>query len=218
MPSKVCTTCQVEKSLDMFSPRKAGKYGRQAKCKECLNKQTFEQRKKKHQEYRGKPKNLTQELACYLFDYIDGELFWKNTTHGKIKVGSKVGFINNDGYYTASVYGKKYLNHQIVYLMHHGYFPKEIDHINRDRLDNKIENLREVTRAQNMQNKAMYKRNTSGAKGVSWKKSINKWQVAINVNGVRKYIGVFEDFELAELVSMEARDKFHGIYANKGAV
>ena len=214
--SRVCTTCNVEKTLDMFAKRKNGKDGRQSKCKPCLKDQFFEMQKKKHQEYCGKPKVLTQEDALFLFDYIDGGLYWKNPTHGKAVKGSKAGFINNMGYYQISIYGKKFTEHQIVYLMKNGFIPKEIDHINGNKIDNRIENLREVTRMQNMYNKTAYKSNTSGSKNVSWKAKINKWQVAISYEGKRKYLGVFEDFEFAELVATEARNKYHGEYANHG--
>ena len=214
--TKVCTTCNAEKTLDMFGRRKEGKYGRQAKCKVCLKDQFFDMQQKKHKEYCGKPKVLTQEDALFLFDYIDGGLYWKNPTHGKAVKGSKAGFINNDGYYQISIYGKKFKEHQIVYLMKNGFIPKEIDHINGNRVDNRIENLREVTRSQNTYNKPAYKTNTSGSKNVSWKAKINKWQVAISYEGKRKYLGVFEDFEFAELVATEARNKYHGEYANHG--
>ena len=214
--NKICTTCQIEKPLDKFSPRKHGKFGVQAKCKECLNVQTFSQRQKKHKEYCKTDRVLTQEQALHLFEYRDGNVFWKNTTHGKIKIGSQVGFLNDAGYYQVSIYGKKYRVHQIVYLMQNGYIPKEIDHINTIKTDNRIENLREATRVQNMYNKNLSSRNTSGFKGVSWKEKIKKWQVAINVNGKRKYIGVYEDLELADLVATEARDKYHGKFANHG--
>jgi hypothetical protein len=160
---------------------------------------------------------LSQAELHERFEYCDGELFYKISPLPKIKVGSKAGTVNKDGYVKVTIDNKKYCAHRIIFMMQHGYLPAEIDHINCNPSDNRIENLREVTRAQNMLNKPMYKRNTSGAKCVNWKESIKKWQVSINLNGERKYVGVFKDFELAELVAMEARDKYHGIYAYKGA-
>jgi len=213
---KTCTTCNVEKPLEMFSFRKHSKFGRNAKCRECLSIQFGDMRKAKHKEYIDKPKNLTQEQALHLFEYKNGNLFWKNTTHPKIKIGSQVGFINDNGYCVASIYGKKYLAHQIVYLMQHGYIPKAIDHINNIKVDNRIENLREVTRQQNMQNKPLSKTNTTGYKNVYWKEKNKKWEVAISVDGKRKYIGIYKDLELADLVATEARDKYYGEYANHG--
>jgi hypothetical protein len=162
----------------------------------------------------GSQAKLTQEYVLFLFDYIDGKLYWKNPTHQKVKKGSKAGYVNSQGYFQISINNKKVKEHQIIFLMKNGYIPKEIDHIDGNKLNNKIENLREVTRLQNAYNKSAYKTNKSGSKNVSWKAKINKWQVDISYEGKRKYIGVFEDFELAELVAAEARNKYHGKYAN----
>lgn len=150
------------------------------------------------------------------FEYRDGELFYKISPLPKIKVGSKAGTVNKDGYVKVTIDNKKYQAHRIIFMMQHGYLPKEIDHINCNPSDNRIENLREVTRNQNRYNVVGYKNNTSGVKGVIKNKRLNKWEVSINVNGKRKYFGIFKDFELAELVAMEARDKYHGNFANYG--
>lgn len=95
--------------------------------------------------------------------------------------------------------------------MFHGYEPSEIDHINRNRADNRIENLREVSRTQNNYNHPMRTDNTSGVRGVSWNKIKNKWRVYINVEKQRLELGHFKDFDLACLVADEARDKYHRI-------
>lgn len=90
------------------------------------------------------------------------------------------------------------------------------DHINNKTDDNRIENMRLATVSENNQNARMRKDNTSGVKGVSWNKRDKVYAVAISVNGKRKIVGTFVDFELAELVANEARDKFHGKFANYG--
>jgi hypothetical protein len=94
--------------------------------------------------------------------------------------------------------------------------PKEIDHINGDRQDNRLENLREVTRSQNQLNKSLAKNNTSGTKGVSWHKKSKSWTVRLSVDKQSKNIGYFKDLELAELVAIEARNKYHGNYTKLG--
>lgn len=91
-----------------------------------------------------------------------------------------------------------------------------IDHINNKTYDNRIENMRLATVSENNQNALMRKDNTSGVKGVSWNKRDKVYAVAISINGKRKMFGTFVDFELAELVVNEARDKFHGKFANYG--
>ena len=158
---------------------------------------------------------LSQAELHERYEYRDGELFYKISPLPKIKVGSKAGTVNT-GYIKVNIGTKKYQAHRIIWMMQYGYLPKEIDHINCNKLDNRIENLREVNRTQNRYNINSYKNNTSGIKGVSWKADLKKWQVSVNVDGNRKYIGVFKDIELAELVAMEARNKYHGEYANNG--
>lgn len=100
--------------------------------------------------------------------------------------------------------------------MMHGYVPAVIDHINGNRADNKIENLRACSRQENSQNAPSRKSNKSQIKNVSLHTASGKYQVDITVDTKKKYIGVFDDVELAELVAMEARNKYHGAFANHG--
>ena len=147
------------------------------------------------------------------FEYKDGQLYWKKSTNKKIKIGQIAGCITNKGYLTIKVNKKPYLAHVIIFAMHHGYFPKEIDHIDCNKLNNKIENLREATREQNQWNRKIQSNNTSGCKGVYWSNRDKTWRVAIRFNKKINHLGSFKDFELAELVAVEARSKFHGNFA-----
>lgn len=97
--------------------------------------------------------------------------------------------------------------------MFHGYLPKSVDHIDGDRTNNRIENLRSVTHAQNSLNRKTPTNNKSGFKNVYWDKMFKKWVVNLNVNKKKIIIGKFDDLELAGLVAEEARDKYHGEYA-----
>lgn len=213
---KVCKSCGETKPLDMFGVRKGCLDDRQPRCRVCLNKVTLEFRRKKHEEYKHKKRDITLELATEYFEYKDGGLYWKKQTHPKTIIGSKCGTVDNKGYIKISFFGKKYFEHKIVYLLNYGFIPKEIDHANCNKADNRIENLRSVTRSQNMKNKKFTVNNTTGYKNVYWEKKLNKWQVTIAYNNKKKYIGVFEDIDLADLVATEARNKYHGIYANHG--
>jgi hypothetical protein len=149
---------------------------------------------------------MNQALLKELFDYKDGNLFWKKTK-------KQITNIEPIGYVRVCLNKKQYKAHRVIFLMHHGYLPECIDHIDGNKLNNKIENLRPATRQQNGQNSVMRKNNKSGAKGVCWSKSANKWRVQINVNKEKKYFGVYEDLELAELVAIEARNKYHNNFA-----
>lgn len=74
---------------------------------------------------------------------------------------------------------------------------KQVDHINRNRLDNRKENLRNVENIVNERNKSIYKNNKSGYKGVSWYKASQKWVVHISIDCRKKTIGYFDNFEEA---------------------
>lgn len=156
---------------------------------------------------------LTQELVLNCFDYKDGHLYRKKDMRKGRKKGQKVGCINQIGYVQVHVNGKIYLGHRIIFLMHHGYLPKYIDHIDGNKSNNLIENLREATNQQNAFNSKIPKSNTSGIKNVCWSKAANKWMVRIKLNYKGVYFGVFDDLELAELVAIEARDKYFGKFA-----
>ncbi len=83
-----------------------------------------------------------------------------------------------------------------------------------DSLDNRIENLRPCENTENAWNSRISKANTSGVKGVSWNPLSSTWRVRVRANGRNMSLGCFDDFELAELVSIEARAKHHGAFAN----
>lgn len=164
---------------------------------------------------------LTQEKIKELFDYReDGFLVRKHNTQGnKNYAGKIVGYIpkkisRNSRYVTTKIHGEHWCVHKLIYFYHYGYIPEQIDHINRNTFDNRIENLRPATSTQNMSNRGIFVNNKSGCKGVCWHKRLKKWQVSVGVNKKQRHIGYFDDFELAELVALEARDKFHGKFAN----
>lgn len=154
---------------------------------------------------------ITQQILRDMFDYReDGNLIRKDT--GAI-VGSKPKVATRNRRYAATkIKGQHFCVHKLIYMYHHGEMPDQIDHINVDSLDNRIENLRPATNQQNMSNRNLFKNNKSGYKGVCWHKQHKKWGVTIGINGLFKHLGYFEDLELAGLVSIEARDKYHGKY------
>ena len=158
---------------------------------------------------------ITQAQVLELYDYKDGELYWKINTDGKRPIGSKAGGdrLNSDGRKSVSVYGKRYPASRVIFLHQHGYLPFMVDHINGIKTDNRIENLRPATYPENNRNARIRLDNSSGCKNVSWAKDRKKWSVAIRVNRKRKYLGCYDDLELADLVAHEARDKYHKDFA-----
>ena len=140
---------------------------------------------------------LNQEIVRELFDYDakEGVLIWKSLKSKRIKVGSIAGCINAKGYVQVAVLGKRYLAHRVIWLWHYGYVPENvIDHINRDKKDNRLDNLRETSSQCNMRNSKLCKRNTSGVKGVYWNSRDSKWISQITIEGAQKHLGICEDF------------------------
>lgn len=116
-----------------------------------------------------------------------------------------------EGYKRITVGGKTYLAHRLAFFLMTGSWPSEmIDHINQDRSDNRWANLREADRSQNAFNRKANKGSSTGIKGVSLHKASGKYVVQI----CHRYLGLYDNIELAELVSLEAQDKFQGEFAN----
>jgi hypothetical protein len=159
---------------------------------------------------------ITQSELKKLFEYRDGNLYWKVATSPRVKVGSLAGSIN--GKYLGTRYKRKITaNHRIIFMMHHGYFPKEIDYIDGNKLNNCIENLRAATRHENMRNcKTNGKKTLTGCKNVSFEKRTASYVVRVVVNNKLTHIGTFKNLELADLVAHEARNKHYGEFANHG--
>lgn len=147
------------------------------------------------------------------FDYVDGVLFWKrvNDRCYSVKPGDKAGAVNSSGAMCLSLDGKSYLNHRIIFAMHHGYLPEFVDHVDGNRLNNRIENLRDATKTENGQNSKRSKANTSGVKGVDLHEG--KWRARVVVNGKSKHVGNYKTLEEASIAVKAARDSMHKQFA-----
>lgn len=158
---------------------------------------------------------LTQEEAHRLFEYRDGVLLYKKCPRGsgKFKHNPEAGTKSGHGYKKTRVNNKVYYIHQLVFLMHYGYIPKLIDHIDGNTENNVIENLRESNKSLNACNSKLPAHNTSGTKGVSWAKREKRWIAKVQINKKVIHLGSFEDLELASLVADEARLLYHGKHA-----
>jgi hypothetical protein len=156
--------------------------------------------------------DYSQEYLHTLFDYKDGKIY-KKLNRSNAKIGEEAGWIGNRGYKVVGLNYKDVLVHKIIFIMHHGYAPKYIDHINGNRIDNKIENLREATISQNGCNQKLSTRNKTGCKNVSWNKARQKWVVRIVFDSGKLKQWYVSDFEFAELLAYEAREKYHKEFA-----
>ena len=135
---------------------------------------------------------ILYERYHYLFKYEDGKLFRKVSTSNKVKVGDEVGSPHNGGYLQLTVDNRKKLIHHVIYHMFHGHKPKVIDHIDRNKLNNHIENLRGTDYSVNNRNRTKFKGASSKYNGVSWCKYTNRWLVHINIQGKSVHIGRFD--------------------------
>jgi hypothetical protein len=159
---------------------------------------------------------ITQEYLQSIFDYNNGNLYWKVAISRKTKIGNKAGCLRPDGYVKIGVNGKDYLGHRLIYLYHYGYLPKLIDHKDANPSNCCIENLRAASNTENVLNAKISKKNTSGLKNVHWHKQGKKWQVKISVDGKVKSFGLYKDLEFAKTVAETMRNKHHKEFTNHG--
>lgn len=146
------------------------------------------------------------ELTTY-FTYDGTNLRWA-VDRRAARVGDLAGCKKSNGYIHLNFNKKHYLAHHLVWLWHHQVMPTDcLDHINGDPSDNRIENLRECSIAENNQNKRKGKNNTSGYTGVT--KNANKWRAGIKINGKQINLGNFNNIEDAQQAYKDAKNKYH---------
>ena len=179
--------------------------------------------------------NLSIEELERLFvpNFETGKLFWKELNPSDFKdrkksatsqcnwwnsrYANKEAFTSYDvyGYKIGRIRGKGYKAHRVLFALYYGRWPEgDIDHINRDKADNSIKNIREATRAENMYNTKLRKDNTSGYKGVSLDKRKNKWMARIKINGKYKFLGYFNTPEQAHEAYCRAAELYHVDFFN----
>lgn len=174
---------------------------------------------------------VTQDRLLDLFDYnaSTGILVWRerppsdfinplvcrawNTKYsGKAVIG-----LNGRGYVRVCFRGRTYTAHRLIFLRCHGWMPEAIDHINHNRTDNRIENLRAATKSINARNTKLPHRNTSGRIGVHWNKNMRKWQARIRVNDHLMHLGYYENLNAASAARATAEIKYD-FHPNHGKI
>lgn len=119
-------------------------------------------------------------------------------------------------YLQGNVLSKHHLAHRVIWAIVYGEWPKDqIDHINGDRADNRLKNLRQVSVVENGRNQKLRKSNNSGVMGVHWYGARNSWQVYIDINRKRVHVGYFTDFDAAVSARRAAEVKY-GFHENHG--
>lgn len=158
---------------------------------------------------------LTQARLKVLLHYDPetGHFTWR-VTRNQTAIGSRAGSPSGDGYIRIKVDGQLQRAHRLAFLYMTGEFPpNQVDHINRDRTDNRWENLRPATRRENEGNKGLRRDNTSGHRGVSWFKPAKKWAAYGYRNGRRVHLGYFASLEEAAAAAREWREENFGVFA-----
>lgn len=154
---------------------------------------------------------LTQENLKSLFDYDPetGVFIWRVQPNGRVLKGSTAGRTDAKGYHRIGVGGTLYSAHRLAWLYVTGAWPLyEIDHIDGQRANNAFRNLRDVTKAKNLQNqKRPHAASSSGVLGVS--RANSKWQAAIRVENKQHYLGVFDTPEMAHAAYLDAKRRLH---------
>ena len=141
------------------------------------------------------PLTAAELNEMFRYDGATGKLYNRITRGKRARKGLEAGCTRPEGYRMVKIAGVGYYTHRLIWKMRTGSDPaEEMDHINHDRTDNRIENLREVTHSEQVKNASRRKDNTSGVTGVHWDTRDQKWQVQIRVEGNQRYLGSFTHF------------------------
>jgi len=145
---------------------------------------------------------ISQEYLHERFDYFNGELYWKVVYSNRLKVGDLAGDSDGTGYRRIMMGKKHYKMHRLIWIMHNGDIPENliVDHIDRNRKNNKIENLRVVSKSLNNVNR--------DSKGYSWDAARKKWRAQASVDNVTITLGRFNTED-------EARQAYEDFTTNR---
>lgn len=155
---------------------------------------------------------MNQKIVKSLFDYRDGGLYWKHNRGSNAKAGNRAGRLLKTGYRSIHVSGRRYQEHRLIYLWHHGYMPAQIDHINRIKSDNRIDNLRPADHSSNQIN-THNRASQSGFRGVRFVPKTGRWAARIYQNGKEIRIGTFDTPEEASSAYKKEAEKIYGEFA-----
>lgn len=158
-------------------------------------------------------KNVDKIKEVVSYDPETGNFTWIKSRKGHAKAGKTAGGNHGRGYRTIVVNNEEYLAHRLAWAMFYGDAPNDmqIDHINGDRKDNRICNLRIAPHSDNCRNSKVRKHSKTGIKGV--KKCRNKWHTRIRVNGAEIWLGSYATPEEAKTAYNKAAEKYFGEFA-----
>jgi hypothetical protein len=161
---------------------------------------------------------LTQARVREFFDYHPdiGILTHRTTRHNRVKVGDVLGYVHKKhGHIVCEVDGREYQLHRLIWLWWYGVWPSDqVDHENEIKTDNRIDNLRDASNAQNQRNiGGLQKNNKSGVRGVCWSAQRGKWWVQIGYDGKGHSVGFFDTLDEAARARRAAELQHFGEFA-----
>lgn len=165
---------------------------------------------------------LTQELIAKVLKYdgLSGTFIWISNLHSKSVVpNSRAGYlVSRTGYRGISLFGKSYLEHHLAWFITYGVWPTgQIDHINQQRDDNRIANLREVSVAENSRNRSRRKHTKTGEHGIWYNERTRKYVAEITYNGKKVYQKSFDDPDEA-VTERKKKSLELGFHENHGSI
>jgi hypothetical protein len=155
------------------------------------------------------------EFILKNFEYRSGFVY-RTACHGGEPIGKRAGWLtvcNGKPYWKISIKRKTMYLHHIIFMMHYKYLPKYIDHVDGNSTNNHIGNLRAATQSQNIANSKLKTNNTSGYKGVSFRRDTGKWQSSVMVNGNHISLGSYVTKEEAHQAYILGSKKYFGEFA-----
>lgn len=159
--------------------------------------------------YNDGPFTYDDAMMHFSYDQYTG-IVRSASNRRNVHIGDIVGSKDRQGYLVTTLFKRPVKLHRLAWLLTYQEWPNgQIDHINGDKSDNRIANLRVVTNSENKQNLTLSVANTSGHLGVSFHKASGKWRSTIKINGKSRHLGLYETVDLATRSYKDAKEKLH---------
>lgn len=169
---------------------------------------------------RNKTEQLSWDRLSAIVDYnVDTGIFTNKVGTRNRRLGATAGGLRPDGYIAISIDSVRYLAHRLAWFYVHKTWPKDlIDHIDGNKSNNCISNLREATHSTNAQNTGVVSDNSTGFRGVTYDTSRGKYLARICINGIEKNLGRFTTAEEASIVYTAAAKQHFGEFFNENTI
>lgn len=162
--------------------------------------------------------DLPADYLRQVFYEKDGHLYWKEKHNRNYEVDSLAEYPHPSGYLQIFLDGRWRYVHRIIYVLHHGVYPDVVDHIDGNKANNLIGNLRSCNYHENFYNAGRSVRNTSGIKGIYYDITKDKWRGRVCFMGRSYSAGIHSDISVMQRLVENLRSKLHGEFCNHGNI